>query len=109
MARTARGPLPHRGRWQAQGATVQVSEPWAQVVALSAADGHLLLTSLQARLSPAEKAHRAAAFVAANQFIGRCEQAGGVNATVIRSFSVANDTEGRRVDLEVRAGTAFVP
>jgi hypothetical protein len=109
MARNARGPLPHRGRWQAQGAGVEASKPWAQADPLLSADGRLPLTALENGLAPGEKAARAGAFVRANQYIDRCEQAGGVAATVIRSFPVANDTDGRCIDLEVKAGMAFVP
>lgn len=109
MARKPRGPLPYRGRWQAQGANIQASERWAQDDPLSAVDGRRLLTTLKLGLAPAEQARRAVAFVRANRYVDIMEAAGGVAAPVIKSFPVANDADERRVDLEVKAGMAFVP
>jgi hypothetical protein len=99
----------HRGRWQAQGQGLEESEAWNQPVALSAQDGENLLSRLESKIGPNEAAHRAAGFRKARDFIERARRAGGIHVQVIRSFTVPNDPTGRRVDLEVRAGSAFVP
>lgn len=88
---------------------MQESEAWNQPSPLSATDGVHLLSTLEGKLAPAERRLRDACFRQARTFVDRVRQAGGLSATYIRSFTVADDTQGRRVDVEIRAGRAFVP
>lgn len=105
-------PPVHRGRIQAQGGGIEESETWAQNNALTGAAGRTMLTKLQAKLTEAEAAHRGEAFGQARGFIDRAEKSNGVDAShgVIRkSYPVKPRIDGRRVDIEVHKGKAFVP
>jgi hypothetical protein len=78
-------------------------------VPLRADDGRRLLNALRGKLRPPEVRLRRKCFLEAHRFIGRVSMVGGLDASYIRSFTVPGDGFGRRVDVEVRAGRAFVP
>ncbi|MBC3920141.1 transglutaminase domain-containing protein [Undibacterium sp. CY18W] len=100
----------HRGRFQAQGGGLEASQPWAQVAPLTLGQATALLTTLQASLSPKDQALRAGPFAQAFRFIEGAAVSGGVCATVMKSFYPDPPLpNGIRVDIEVRAGQAFVP
>lgn len=99
----------HRGRWQAQGAGLEVSASWSRQSALTGTEGSGLLTQLETALSPGDRRDRSASFDRARLFILRAVRAGGVEAHYIRSFPVPGDRDGRRIDIEIQAGRAFVP
>jgi hypothetical protein len=102
----------HRGRVQAQGGGVEESIPWAQASPPTDADGYKMLVDLRNRLLPSEQRHRETAFAEARAFILRASQEGGVHAiprAVQKSFPRKPLPDNRRVDIEVRKGSAFVP
>ena len=103
--------MEHRGRIQAQGAGIEESESWAQRAPLTAAEARMLLQRLRARLTPAQRALRDEAFVAARRYIDQMEARGGVEAypkDISKSFAVF-ESDDARVDIEVKKGRAFVP
>lgn len=100
----------HRGRFQAQGGGLEASQPWAQATPLTLGQAKILLTTLQESLSPKDQALRAVPFAQAFRFIENSATSGGVCATVMKSFYPDGaNPKGIRVDIEVRAGQAFVP
>lgn len=66
-----------------------------------------MLEQLRMKLSPAERNHRETAFKQAAEFIDRAARAGGVTVHK-RSYPVPPRADGRRVDIEVLSGEAFV-
>lgn len=99
----------HRGRFQAQGGGLEASQPWAQATPLTLGQAQALLSALQASLSSSDLALRATGFAQAQRFIENAAAAGGVCAGVSKSFPQPPLPGGVRVDIEVRAGQAFVP
>lgn len=67
-----------------------------------------MLEELRSKLSPRERELRDAAFRQADAFIQRAAAAGGVGP-VKKTFPRLPDQDGRRVDIEVHKGLAFVP
>lgn len=104
---------PHRGRFQAQGKSLEESTKWAQGEPLPAPRGHELLTELEEKLSESDRRRREAPFRQAHDFVRRAAESGGVEATdrpIKKSFFVRPiDGSNDRVDVEVLAGRAFVP
>lgn len=102
---------PHRGRFQAQGERppVEKSEPWAQSEPLLRSEGINLLNALWEQLTPTEKRERNEAFQKATQFVASTPE-GGVNGPYSNSWKgPANRRDpDARIDLEVKAGIAFV-
>jgi hypothetical protein len=96
----------HRGRFQAQGHGLELSVGWDQEVALSATSAHQLVSTLEQRLLRRERKLRAGAFMKLHIWIDRAAAAGGVDAPQSKTFLAGH---GRRVDVEVNAGRAFVP
>lgn len=102
----------NRGRIQAQGGGLEASVPWNTSSPPTVNDGLTMLNQLKQQLTPAQLLAREQAFSEAETYIIRVGQAGGVQATVSKSFpGVKPKGKGSdiRVDVEVRAGTAFVP
>lgn len=97
----------HRGRIQAQGGGIEVSESWAQDEPLKISKARLLFRRLIAKLSPKDRARRKKAFEKAEQFAEQASQTGGVYARISRSFKVQGSKD-ERVDIEVISGKAFV-
>lgn len=104
MSKKKKNRKEHRGRWQAQGDGLEASKSWAQDEPLSKEDGLNLLNELKDELSDRDRQKREKLFEQAERFI---ENAQGVQATKIKSFSDAED-RSIRVDLEIRSGWAFV-
>lgn len=96
---------PHRGRIQAQGGGLEVSESWSQDKPLTKDQGLLLLGKLKGRLNPKEQALREKPFADAERFIKGVK--GGVRAPVSQSFQ-NRKTKDVRVDIEVWNGFAFI-
>ncbi len=94
----------HRGRIQAQGNGLEKSVSWNQDEPLSKADAKKLLQSLKDSLSDAEFEARKEPFENAERYI---DQANGIQAPEQRTF-LNRKTRDVRVDIEVRAGWAFV-
>lgn len=104
--------LKHRGRHQAQGNDINggnESKNWALVDPYPADTGHADLTGLEQGLGKAARERRVMCFRQAHRFIDRAKQAGGVGPTS-GNFPAARPGEDTdiRVDIEVRAGIAFV-
>jgi hypothetical protein len=68
-----------------------------------------MIDTLKEKLTPPEQQHREEAFGQAHVFVQRAEAKGGVDAPVSKSFPHTPRRDQRRVDIEVHAGTAFVP
>jgi hypothetical protein len=94
----------HRGRIQAQGDGLEKSVSWNQDEPLSKADGKKLLQNLKDSLSDTEFEARKEPFEHAERYI---DQTNGVQAPEQRTFLNCK-TRDVRVDIEVRAGWAFV-
>lgn len=75
---------------------------------LPVANGIKLANSLQARHDKVEAALRSKAFDDARLFMRNAAAHGGVAAHTAKSFLVRGDRHGRRVDIEVQSGMAFV-
>lgn len=96
----------HRGRFQAQGETLEESVAWSTSRAPSANEGNQMLVDLSDKIRKKEYAIRTRAFKDASNFINEALAAGGADAEVIKSFVVRN-TLSERVDVEIRKGCAF--
>ncbi|WP_321900386.1 hypothetical protein [Burkholderia cepacia] len=96
----------NRGRIQAQGGGIEESEPWADPVPLPCKDGLTKSKALESGLAKKEQKIRKDAFDRARDFMRRCAKNGGTSVTS-KSYPVRDDKD-RRVDIEVRAGRAFV-
>ncbi|MEM9887691.1 MAG: hypothetical protein AAF849_17480 [Bacteroidota bacterium] len=94
----------HRGRWQAQGGGLEESESWAQDEPLSKEDGQQLLNQLKEKLSKKDLKDREKLFEQAERFVNNAQ---GVDAPFSHSFR-SRKKRGVRVDLEIKAGRAFV-
>ncbi|HAS0837446.1 hypothetical protein ACNQ05_09540 [Enterobacter cloacae complex sp.6701062] len=99
------GPL-HRGRIQAQGATLEESVPWSGERAPTGSEGKNMLARLTNIISSREASLRTVAFKDAGLFIDEAVNAGGVYAEKKKTFMVRN-TRSERVDVEIRKGYAF--
>ncbi len=95
----------HRGRIQAQGGGLEVSERWNQDEPLTKQQGKSLLDLLKSRLSPQEQEQRRKSFEDAARFIDGAQ--GGLDAPQRRSF-LSTQGKGLRVDIEIWGGTAFI-
>lgn len=97
----------HRGRIQAQGDGLNESEAWSQPTPISYALGCDKKTALKKKLPSKELLVRTDAFSKAKKFIQNSQAAGGVSAQVSKTYMVKGESE-KRVDIEVRAGVAFI-
>lgn len=68
-----------------------------------------MLEELRSKLRPRERDLRDTAFRQAGAFMQRAAVAGGVAAPVAKTFPPLPDQDGRRIDIEVHKGLAFVP
>ncbi|TAH20150.1 MAG: hypothetical protein EAZ08_07085 [Cytophagales bacterium] len=98
---------PHRGRIQAQGGGVEKSESWAQDEPLSLESGLGLVDHLKSQLTKKELATREEAFDKLAKLVNKNSK-NGIDAQVVVSFYVDENTTDERVDLEVRKGKAFI-
>ena len=99
--------LTHRGRFQAQGLGLEKSTSWSQNTGLTERDGNLLLTELKQKLTASEFSERSLGFYECSIFIKQVSQKGGCGPTS-KHFPKLSRPKGKRVDLEVKAGMAFV-
>jgi hypothetical protein len=97
----------NRGRFQAQGGGLQKSTPWATNNEVSKTDGHDMIDSLSAQLTDTELALRQNAIEKIKGFITNAPY-GGCSAPIIKSYSDDLKNRSIRIDLEVRAGRAFI-
>jgi hypothetical protein len=102
-----------RGVIQVQGKDMreQKSWPWARNTPVSAAEGIERLAELEARCTKDELKQRAGAFRRARRFIAQAAAQGGVTPEAQpASFQDPKRTiPDARVDIEIRAGRAFLP
>jgi hypothetical protein len=71
-----------------------------------------MLDDLHGKLEPAEQKYRLAAFREAHAYVATAAQGGGVHVIereVSKSFPRKPRPDGRRVDIVVHKGSAFVP
>ncbi|MFK0314454.1 RHS repeat-associated core domain-containing protein, partial [Pseudomonas sp. NPDC090233] len=97
----------HRGRIQAQGKKLEESVSWNQETPLSATDAKIKLNELKKKLPRRDLEAREEAFIKAERWIDNICKCGGLDAQQSRLFLV-NGTAHERVDIEIRAGRAFV-
>jgi hypothetical protein len=102
------GKLSHRGRFQAQGTGLEKSSPWSQSVPLTIGDGNLLLTDLKNKLTPTEYSERSLGFYECSKHINEVHKSGGYSEHISKHFPKLVRPGGKRIDLEVKAGIAFV-
>jgi hypothetical protein len=100
----------HRGRFQAQGQTLEESENWAQDLPLSAQKGHLLLNNLENKISKKEAEIRKNGFEKCREFINESAKNGGISIVDMGKPLIKSFPKGykERVDVEVHLGLAFV-
>ncbi|KOC87611.1 hypothetical protein NG42_19870 [Winslowiella iniecta] len=97
----------HRGRIQAQGASLEESVSWRQEHPLTAEDAKKMVTELKGKLNKRDLALRKDAFQKAEKFITNASKCGGADAPVSKTFMV-KDTKHERVDIEIISGKAFL-
>ena len=101
-------PALHWGRIQAQGAGYEDSEMWSQPNPLSSTDGITMLDQLVARMPQHVYQARRTAVQKAWTWISRVAQAGGADAPASKTF-LEPGSRDERIDVEIIAGSAFVP
>jgi hypothetical protein len=103
----------HRGRVQGQGANVEESVSWSQDAPPTVEDGLRFIDELHGLLTRREAELREAGFQQARAAVRRAGGGGGVpkdrRYPWAKSYPQPPRRDGRRVDIEVHAGTAFVP
>jgi hypothetical protein len=102
----------HRGRIQAQGSNpkVEVSQAWTQATPLKASDGLAKLDTVWNSLTASQQKERAQAYTSARNFIQSAAKSGGVSGSVSKTFQDPQRKDSTaRIDIEVIAGTAFIP
>ena len=97
----------NRGRFQAQDNTLEKSAPWATNDDVSKEMGNERIDNLQAQLTPGELNVRVESLQKARNLVDSAPTQ-GLYATIIKSFF--DDVSNRvvRVDVEIRAGRAFI-
>ena len=102
----------HRGRIQAQNGDLNESSAWDQEAPLTADEGHRRLNEVYARLTDAQRRQRERALDKAHAWIDACAAGGGVEVVGLPVSKPFGGPPGRRrlrIDIEVKAGKAFVP
>lgn len=99
----------NRGRIQAQGNGLETSRAWCQPTPPTRSEGHGFIDELIAQLSQREFQERERGFIQARRFVDQAAIGGGVASPAKKSFPQPPLPRGRRVDIEVHKGTAFVP
>lgn len=107
----------HRGRLQVQGRDIdpELSRPWDQEEPRLASAALSDLEGLRIECSPKQREPREPYFVKAKNLIERIRDEDGWHVgdagDLVASFPTRRraDALGRRVDEEVRSGSAFVP
>lgn len=98
--------MTNRGRFQAQDNIIEKSSSWATNEIVSKQVGNERLDNLQGQLTQAELAVRQQAMQKARNFVNNAPIE-GYFAQIIKSYY--DDVRNRvvRVDIEIRAGSAF--
>lgn len=99
----------NRGRFQGQGDDgLNISAPWAWNTNVTKTDGFSMVDQLVAGCNPQEYKIRDQAFAKARRFVKQAPLT-GVSAGVSQTWHNRGvSPKYARVDLEVKAGTAFV-
>ena len=97
----------NRGRFQAQDDTIEKSAAWATDDDISKKTGNEIIDSLQSQLTIKELSARIQSMQKVRDFVNNAPSS-GYNAQIIKSY--CDDIRNRkiRVDLEIRAGCAFI-
>lgn len=100
----------HRGRIQAQGGKpkLEKSEAWAQITPLTLSQGLALLDALTAKLTLNEATERSYGLAKAREFMIKKAAEGGACPPDYGNW-VTPGTKDIRIDIEIHAGTAFIP
>lgn len=104
--------MDHRGVIQAQGGSVQASRSWDQETPLLASTGYAHLDSLKEEIGKRETELRLDGFHQAKTFIDRMAARGGTETAppiIRKSYLQPPNKKGRRVDIDIFKGRAFVP
>ena len=104
--------MDHGGRIQAQGGNVEKSRKWDQATPLLATVGHAHLESLRVEIGKREADFRKEGFDQAHRYIDRMLALGGTQQAppiIRKSYPQPPNPKGRRVDIEVHRGRAFLP
>lgn len=97
----------HRGRFQAQGDGTEESVNWARETPITKDDGYQSINRLKLKLQPAELRVRTECFRLAEDYVSRVPPS-GICAQVFYSCTPKPPKKDIRVDIEVRAGVAFI-
>lgn len=97
----------NRGRIQAQDDTLEESETWATNDEITKQEGLNKSNELKGKLSQQQLAERYGAFNKLETVIQQAPSQGH-NAQLIKSFHHNPQNRRIRVDLEIRAGRAFI-
>ena len=97
--------MKHRGRLQAQGDKLEASEAWSQNEPVTKKNGIEMLDKLKNKIPKKEAKFRERAFKKAMRFIQNGPYQ--VVAKIISKTYMIADTEHKRVDIEIKKGTAF--
>ena len=97
----------HRGRFQAQGDGTEESVNWARETPITKKDGYQSMARLKQKLKPSELRARSECFLMAEEYVARVPSR-GICAQVFYSCTPKPPKKDIRVDIEVRAGVAFI-
>lgn len=97
----------NRGRFQAQGNSLEESEPWATENEITKDNGDEKISALKGKLSRRELNARNNAFRRATDFVQSSPNTGHY-AQIIKTFSDSPKNREIRVDIEIREGRAFI-
>lgn len=103
--------MDHGGRIQAQGGNVEKSRKWSQNTPLLASSGYAHLESLKLDIGKREANLRSEGFVQARRYMDRMLALGGTEQAppiILKSYPQPPAPRGRRVDIEVHRGRAFI-
>jgi hypothetical protein len=100
----------NRGRIQAQGATLEKSEAWADETVLTKSEAVRLLDDLWNGLSKSEQKDRKQAYADAKRYINNAPTAGicASGKKISKTFQDAQRKDSKaRIDIEIITGCAF--
>ena len=108
-------PKPHRGLWQAQGGDITQpkgghSTKWDETVPLTKIAGLAKLKELANKCEERQRTLRAGACAKARRYVERAPAEGYFATGASKPFYVDpadKKHKGARIDLEIKAGTAF--
>ncbi|OGS70051.1 MAG: hypothetical protein A3F91_12755 [Flavobacteria bacterium RIFCSPLOWO2_12_FULL_35_11] len=103
--------MANRGRFQAQGNGLKRSESWNTTLDVKKQDGQNLITDLRNQLSNNEFSERVNAFAKVERYVDKSPSNGHNvigQSLIIKTFSNNPQNRSIRVDVEIRAGIAFI-